>query len=245
MYISDDSEELERSSSWHHLGHKAKKPSRITMCYFLGAAYVTSIGSTGSLLGSGANFALKYFYEEKFKGQTIEFLAWMAFNVPLMLINTLATWIYLQWYFLGMFTQEDSQQHMGERCEIIVKQVITRRYNQLGPISPREIQVAMLFVIRIILNIVNLIFAPKWITSLPNDEHFTNEATFSMLIVVGLFVLPANWKWLRFLNGKSSEFPKARTHSLITWKFVQRKLPWSIFFLLGCGFALARGGDKS
>lgn len=68
------------------------------MCYFMGAAYVTSIGSCGSILGSGINFALKYFYEKRFKGQKIDFFQWMYFNIPLMIINTLATWAYLQWY---------------------------------------------------------------------------------------------------------------------------------------------------
>ncbi|XP_055320742.1 protein I'm not dead yet-like [Sitodiplosis mosellana] len=238
LYIdNNDPENHERSSSWHHLGHSAKKPSKITMCYFMGAAFVTSIGSCGSLLGSGTNFALKYIYENKFTGQKIDNLQWMCFNVPLMLINTGATWLYLQWYFMGLFrvtSDEAIQYNLGNEGKKIVKKVIAKRYNELGPISQCEIQVALLLVVGIILYILN---------SALNSGF--KEAPFSLLIVVALFALPANWNWLKFLTGKSSEFPRTRAQSLITWRYINRKLPWSLFFLLGCGFALARGSKAS
>lgn len=132
-----------------------KKPTRITMCYFMGAAYVTSIGACGSILGSDTNLAFKYIYETKFGNQkSIDFFDWMYFNVPLMLINTIGTWIYLQWYFMGMFRPnsiEANQYKLGKEGEKIVRQVIINRYNELGPISQQEIQVAILFIVSIAL----------------------------------------------------------------------------------------------
>lgn len=35
------------------------------------------------------------------------------------------------------------------------------------------------------------------------------------------------------------------TPPLLTWKVAQKKLPWGIVFLLGGGFALAKGSDVS
>lgn len=58
-------------------------------------------------------------------------------------------------------------------------------------------------------------------------------------------MLPANWNWLKFFTGKPDDLPKATTPSLITWKYINSNIPWSLIFLLGGGFALARGGKES
>lgn len=58
-------------------------------------------------------------------------------------------------------------------------------------------------------------------------------------------MLPANWNWLKFCSGKPDDLPKATTPSLITWKYINSNIPWSLIFLLGGGFALARGGKES
>lgn len=72
------------------------------------------------------------------------------------------------------------------------------------------------------------------------------DATPAIFIVIALFMLPANWNWLRFCGGsKPDELPKATTPSLITWKYINANIPWSLIFLLGGGFALARGGKES
>lgn len=237
LYVDDD-ENHERSSSWHHLGHHgAKKPTKITLCYFMGAAYVTSIGNCGSIIGSATNYALKHFYEHKFNGQTVDYFHWMYFNVPLMLINYIATWIYLQWYFMGLFrvtSDEAKEYNLGSEGEKIVRKVIRKRYEELGPISVCEIQVAVLFVIGVALYILDSAL----------DTGYSS-APIAVIIVVFMFVLPSKWKWLNFFKRKQFAFPKRRAHSLINWRYINRKLPWSLFFLLGCGFALARGGEVS
>lgn len=58
-------------------------------------------------------------------------------------------------------------------------------------------------------------------------------------------MLPANWNWLKFCGGKPDALPKTTTPSLITWKYINANIPWSLIFLLGGGFALARGGKES
>lgn len=71
------------------------------------------------------------------------------------------------------------------------------------------------------------------------------DATPAIFIVIALFMLPSNWNWLRFFKSKPGELPKTTTPSLITWKYINAGVPWSLIFLLGGGFALARGGKES
>lgn len=42
-----------------------------------------------------------------------------------------------------------------------------------------------------------------------------------------------------------AKLPTAPSPGLITWKYINTKVPWSLIFLLGGGFALAEGGKRS
>lgn len=39
-----------------------------------------------------------------------------------------------------------------------------------------------------------------------------------------------------------AKLPTTPSQGLITWKYINTKVPWSLIFLLGGGFALAEGG---
>lgn len=69
------------------------------------------------------------------------------------------------------------------------------------------------------------------------------EASVTIFVVILLFILPEHWKWLRFFHCKSDITPMLKTKSLITWKYVNKCLPWSLIFLLGGGFALNHAGE--
>lgn len=60
-----------------------------------------------------------------------------------------------------------------------------------------------------------------------------------------LFVIPAKPDFLFLWSKDESKRPKERSPPLITWKVVQQKLPWGLIFLLGGGFALADGANKT
>ncbi|XP_055320042.1 protein I'm not dead yet [Sitodiplosis mosellana] len=224
-----------------------KKPTKITVCYFMGAAYAASIGGCGSVVGSGTNLAFKGIYDSLFPDDEIDFPNWIIFNIPVMLINTFVTWAYLQWYFMGMWrpnSKEAKQFQLGKDGEEVARQVIVKRYNELGPISQQEIQVAILFLLSVALFFLR---APGFITGWAEliTKTKIGDATPAIFIVIALFMLPANWNWLKFFTGKPDDLPKATTPSLITWKYINSNVPWSLIFLLGGGFALARGGKES
>ena len=147
----------------------------------LGIAYAASIGGISTLIGTPPNAVLAGIIETQF-GQSINFLDWMLFGLPLSMIMLIITW-----YYLTRIAFPSGMDHLPGGKETIQQEII-----KLGPMSKEE--KAVLFVFCAV--------AGLWILrGLLGNEYFkmAKDSTIAMGGALLLFVIPSNLKNNEFL----------------------------------------------
>lgn len=105
----------------------------------LSVAYAANIGGTGVITGSPPNLVVPDTLITRFGDATgLTFASWMAFAIPVMLVNLILAWLWLQqlqrWYMKG-------KKGKGKEEEERAMKVIKDKYAGLGSMNLHETQV--------------------------------------------------------------------------------------------------------
>jgi len=111
-----------------------KAVNNFGVALMLGIAYSASIGGVGTLIGTPPNALLASFLSTTY-GIKIDFLTWMLFGVPIVLVM-----LPLSWLMLTRVIFPSSQIRIGD-----VSQVVTRELAELGAMSKAEKIVGAVF----------------------------------------------------------------------------------------------------
>ena len=178
-----------------------------------------------------------------FNGRTpVNFASWVGFALPTVVANLLLCWAWLQLYYLGPPWRGGRRAGEGRAGE--VRELLQRRYSELGRLTFQQAAVLAHFTLLVLLWFWREPrFVPGWgerfLISGPDScgrhTQAVDDASSSLLIVFLLFIFPAQlsfWPFTRLSDSRPAP-------ALLDWKYVQRRFPWGVAILFGGGFAVA------
>ncbi|KAI8783173.1 solute carrier family 13 member 2 [Biomphalaria glabrata] len=223
---------------------------RLSKALSLTVAYAANIGGIGSLTGTGPNLVLfaaaQKVFEDVGISSPVTFSTWLIYGLPLSILVMLAMYQWMVVVFLrckgGCLCCCCTPKANKQRLEK-VNALIRDEYTKLGPITYAQGTVLAAFILLVVAWITrDLGGVGGWSDWFP--KGFTSDSTPSILFGILMFVLPSS-----FPKALTNKFDKHATYTrvkpLLTWRQVQEKMPWSLYLLLGGGYAIAQAATVS
>jgi sodium-dependent dicarboxylate transporter 2/3/5 len=204
--------------------------SNFPLVLMLGLAHSASIGGLATLIGTPPNGVLVTQFEEIFpNAPAISFAQWMAFAAPMSIAFLIVDWLLLSRVIYPLPTSSPFSGRAFIREEI----------ERLGPITPEEKRVALVFAGVALLWMTRKSIAfgsaftlPGWSVLFSEGSgigSLVDDGTVSIGMALLLFLIPAS---------------KEKGRRLMDWNDA-KAVPWGILLLFGGGLALARGFEVS
>jgi sodium-dependent dicarboxylate transporter 2/3/5 len=176
----------------------------------LAIAYGCSIGGMATIIGTPTNLVFIGMIDE-FYDVEISFTQWMMFALPISIILLFFTWNYLVRFAFKLHSNSEIKASHSE---------IRQHLEALGPISPEEKRVLIVFIL----------VAMAWIGRAYVLQPFIpgiNDTVIALIGAIILFLIPAR-------KGKM----------LLDWHTAE-SIPWGIIILFGGGLTLAAGFENT
>jgi sodium-dependent dicarboxylate transporter 2/3/5 len=147
----------------------------------LGIGYSSSIGGIATLIGTAPNAIFAGIVEQTYH-QTINFVDWMKFAMPLSVLMLVITWVYLtRFAFPGGIKEIPGGRDSFDQ-----------EIKQLGPMTRQEFGVLMVLILVAVLWLVN------GLTDIASLK-FVKDSTIAIACALLLFIIPSNFKRREFL----------------------------------------------
>lgn len=185
-------------------------PRNVANSMFLGIMYASSLGGCCTIIGTGTNLALVGTVLAHFPDcKDLDFLSFMCYATPVMVVMLLFTFLWIQVLHMGMFRpNSDSYKEIqiGEEGNKVLKASIQQSYADLGRMTSHESWVLLLFCLAIALWVFrDPGFMPGWPTLFVSNGSSVKDSTATFIVVLLMFIIPNKWRWLNSLSSDPGE----------------------------------------